>query len=301
LKTKIKVPEKAQWLEDLVKKEILLPYVYMRSENHIKKPGYRHHSPWFHSSDVLYPEALSLESLSFGESILNLENKAFGLDLAMPRWVFYDCAIVPGFVCGYAMRREHLPPSYQEALGLKPQLKKSFHDSEWVPLSLFIMIPTIHKGEWVAHNLCAINSLVPDQDRLYGLGFLTKAFGLWYANVETCLGMTQWGKPALKLHSHFGYLEVITSYTPIHTYAKTMTYRCQVSSAVWDLFFSKKPDENFNDQFQSSGLVLDPQSEQSMEDLQRRIQKGEGPFYLSPFEIGTQDLKTPQTLFVPKS
>jgi hypothetical protein len=268
----------------------------MRAENHVTNPGHRHLTSWFKSSHVLFPNAISVESLAFGEGILNLENKAFGPDLAMPRWVFYDCAIVPGFVCGFAMRQERLPKSYKEVLQL--DLKTC---GEWVPISLFIIIPTIHKGEWVAHNLCAINSLVPSEDRLYGLGFLTKAFGLWYANVETCIGMTQWGKPALKLHCHFGYLEVITSYTPIHTYANTMTYRCEVSTQVWDLFFTKQQDQNFLDQFQPSAIQIDPSSDQSMRALQSKIEAGDGPFYLSPFEIHKKGLYEPQTLYLRKA
>jgi hypothetical protein len=152
----------------------------------------------------------------------------------------------------------------------------------------------------VAHNLCAINSLVPVQDRLYGLGFLTKAFGLWYANVKTCVGMTQWGKPALKLHSHFGYLEVITAFTPIHTYATTMTYRCQVSIHVWDLFFTRTEDQYFLTHFYASDVEIDPKSQSSMVNLQKRIEAQEGPFYLSPVEIHQKGLLESQTLYLKK-
>jgi hypothetical protein len=291
----IDLSNQVPWLQEALSGGDIRPYVYMRSENHIQNPGELHTTTWFDANQVLFPDALNLNTLGFGEGILNLENKAFGPDLAMPKWVFYDCAIVPGFVCGFAMRKNRLPESYIQALGI--DLKTC---EEWIPISLFIIIPTIHQGEWVAHNLCAINSLVPLQDRLYGLGFLTKAFGLWYANVETCIGMTQWGKPALKLHSHFGYLQVITAYTPIHTYAKTMTYRCQVSTSVWDLFFTKQEDHYFIGNFYPSQIEIDPKSESSMVSLQKRIESKEGPFYLSPFEIHKKDLFDPQTLYLKK-
>ena len=50
---------------------------------------------------------------------------------------------------------------------------------EWTPLSLFITIPSMGPdGEWVAHNLCSANCLLPKEDRFYGLGFLSK--GLWF-------------------------------------------------------------------------------------------------------------------------
>ncbi|MEZ4873543.1 MAG: hypothetical protein R2827_15140 [Bdellovibrionales bacterium] len=73
--------------------------------------------------------------------------------------------------------------------------------------------------------MSSINALVPKEDRLYGLGFLSKAFGLAYANIRTCCGMTQWNSPAIRLHSHYGVLEVLTAFTPAHTHAHTLTYR----------------------------------------------------------------------------
>ncbi len=275
-------------------KGYLKPYVYIRHENHIPDPGRVHKIDWF-DQEPLYKEALSLSDLPFGEAILNLENKAFGLDLAMPRWVFYDCALAPGFVCGYAIKADWLPESFLKALGGDVSAY-----GEWIPISLFIVIPSIHKGEWVAHNLCAINSLVPDQDKLYGLGFLTKAFGLWYANVETCVGMTQWGKPALKLHSHYGHMEVLTSYTPIHTFAKTMTYRCQVQTSVWELFFTKGQDTVFGDKYALTGHTVSQSDKQSMIAFQKMIESGRGPFYLSGEEVITQPLDSDLNIYQKK-
>lgn len=284
------IQTKAPWLFDESLKDVIKPYVYMREENHIAHPGSLHSMDWF-KENPLFKEALSLDELSFGEAILNLENKAFGADLAMPRWVFYDCALVPGFVCGFAMKKSALPQSYIDVLGpLDPY-------GDWIPLSLFIVIPTIHKGEWVAHNLCAINSLVPEKDRLYGLGFLTKAFGLWYANVETCVGMTQWGKPALKLHSHFGHIEIITAYTPIHTYARTLTYRCRVKTSVWEQFFSREDDFEFLETYEPSPYQVDPKDEKSMVGLQKKIESKEGPFFLSPREIAEKKINEPLVLY----
>lgn len=283
----------ASWLDQLSAKGDLRPYVYIRKENQIKDPGQKHQLDWF-TTEPLFFEALSVETSKFGDAILDLENKAFGADLAMPKWVFYDCALVPGFVCGFAMKKSCLPASYLSVLGQLPA------DLEWVPLSLFIMIPSMHTGEWIAHNLCAINHLVPLSDRLYGLGFLTKAFGLWYANVDSCVGMTQWGKAALKLHSHFGYIEVLTAYTPIHTYARTMTYRCQVNTHVWQLFFKRGQDQDFIALWSKSRYEIDPRCELSMQSLQQLIEAGEGPFYLSPEEIASKSLQEPLHLYQKK-
>src|SRR6185437_5361315 len=106
-----------------------------------------------------------------------------------------------------------------------------------------IIIPTIRKGEWVAHNLCTANSLVDEGDQLYALGFFTKAFGLWYASVEILCGFAQWQSPALRLHSHYGSFEILTAYTPIHSHARTLTYRSIINGAYWPTFFNKNGSE----------------------------------------------------------
>ena len=188
------------------------------------------------------------------------------------------------------MKTAKLPAAIKKVMRYKD-------DFEWTPLSLFIIIPTMKKGEWVAHNLCAVNSMVGPEDRLYGLGFLSKAFGLWYANVETCCGMTQWGNAALKLHSHYGHMQILTAYTPVHSYAKTITYRSQVNVECWEEFFTKEEDLGFLEKYQPSGLIVDPASEQSMIDLQVRIQNGEGPFFLSASDISSKKLTDPLMVY----
>lgn len=269
------------------------PYIYVRDENHISKPGQRHRLDWFQKAPI-YKDPLDLKELPFAEYIYHIENIAFGPSaMPMPRWVFYDCAVMPGFVCGFAYKRDKLPPTIKSLL-------PDYGPIDYVPLSLFIIIPTMHKGEWVAHNLCSVNSLLKKDDQFYGLGFLSKAFGLWYANVEQCSGMTQWGSPALKLHSHYGYLEVIGAYAPVHSHAKTITYRAQVNSNSWELFFTKEPDLEFLESYEPTDLMIDPIKESSMIALQEKIQNNEGPFYLSASEVLSKDLKAPLSIYRPK-
>jgi len=282
--------KKADWLIRSAATGDIRPYVFVRNENRITQAGTRHHCDWF-PWKAIYKDPTHLSELPFAEMIFHLENSAFGhSNMPMPRWVFYDCAVMPGFVAGFAMKSSSLPQSIRDVMPNPDQ-------SEWVPLSLFIIIPTMKKGEWVAHNLCAVNSLLPEAERLYGLGFLSKAFGLWYANVETCCGMTQWGSPALKLHSHYGHMQILTAYTPVHTYANTITYRSQVDSELWESFFSREKDFGFIERHEPSGLIIDPQNQQSMIDLQQRIQKGEGPFYISAAEMAAKKLMDPQTVY----
>lgn len=272
--------KKVPWL----KSEDIRPYVFVRPENQISMPGARHRLDWF-TEEVIVKNPLDLEELSFAEQIYFIENAAFGPSaMQMPRWVFYDCAVMPGFVSGFACRTEKLPAEIRKILPVQKG------NPEWTPLSLFIIIPTMHKGEWVAHNLCTVNSLLPKAAQLYGLGFLSKAFGLWYANVDQCTGMTQWGAAALKLHSHYGHLEIIGSYAPVHSHAKTITYRAKVNTHNWEEFFTKEPDLAFLEKFEPTQIEIDPQDENSMIELQYRIQKNEGPFYLSAGEIASKAL-----------
>lgn len=292
--------QKASWMDN----DDIRPYVFVRPENQIAHPGSAHRLDWFHKTPVM-KDPLDIPELAFADRIYSLEARAFGpSNMAMPRWVFYDCAVMPGFVAGFCARpsalskemREVLDPKKFPAINSPIQTSKvlkevtSLDEMDWVPLSLFIIIPTMHRGEWVAHNLTSINSLLPKDKGLYGLGFLSKAFGLWYANVEQCSGMTQWGSPALKLHSNFGHMEVIGAYAPVHSHAQTITYRCQVNTQVWEKFFTKEEDYAFLENYGPTGSYIDPKSEDSMLDFQKKIEREEGPFYLSAREIAQKSL-----------
>ncbi|WP_413560671.1 hypothetical protein [Bdellovibrio sp. HCB209] len=293
--------KKATWLNN----EDIRPYVFVRHENEIAQPGSFHKLDWFKQKPI-FKDPLDITEIAFADRIYSLEERAFGpSNMAMPRWVFYDCAVMPGFVAGFAARPKVLSKLVREVLDPKKYpaslspiktskvLKEieSLDEMDWVPLSLFIIIPTMHKGEWVAHNLCSVNSLLPKEEQFYGLGFLSKAFGLWYANVEQCSGMTQWGSPALKLHSHYGHLEVIGAYAPVHSHAKTITYRVQVNTHCWEKFFNKEIDLAFLEHYGPTGTFIDPKSEESMLDFQQRIEREEGPFFLSAGEIAQKKLE----------
>ncbi len=300
--------EKALWLEN----DDIRPYVFVRPENQIAQPGSVHRLDWFQKQQPIFKNPLDVKEAAFADRIYSLEERAFGpSNMAMPRWVFYDCAAMPGFVAGFAARPKALSKAVRDMLDPKKYpatnspiktsqvLKEieSLDEMDWVPLSLFIIIPTMHKGEWVAHNLCSVNSLVPKEDQFYGLGFLSKAFGLWYANVEQCSGMTQWGSPALKLHSHYGHLEVIGAYAPVHSHAKTITYRVQVNTHCWEKFFNKEADYAFLENYGPTGELIDPKSEESMLHLQQRIERTEGPFFLSAGEIAQKKLDEPLMIY----
>ena len=292
-----KLAARLSWMRD----ENIRPYVFVRPENRMHNPGRFHHQlDWFPHS-VLYKNPLEIDQLGFANRILNLETKAFGPSgMAMPRWVFYDCAIVPGFVAGFAARTSSLSPKMRQALDVAgPSDAK---DEEWTPLSLFIIIPTMSdKGEWVAHNLCSVNAILPRELQYYGIGFLSKAFGLWYANVQKVCGMTQWTSPSVRLHAHYGDFEVLTAFTPVHSYSHTLTYRVQVDTDRWSKFFSKGSLESADSKYVTAGFSVEPKSETSLVSFQRKLERGEGPFYLNGAETLSQPLGAPLTVYRPRS
>lgn len=236
-----------------------------------------------------------MDEVDFADQILRLETAAFSAsNMPMPRWVFYDCAVMPGFVAGFAMRKSRATPEILDIL--KPDER-----SEWLPISLFIMIPTMATKEWVAHNLCSINSLLPKEQSIYGLGFLTKAFGLWYANVDVLCGITQWSSPAVRLHTHYGDFEVLTAYTPVHSYAKTLTYRMVTDSKEWRRFFTHEQAPDFHLKYEEAGFDVDPKSEASLIEFQRKLEARERKYYLNATQIRTQPLDVPLKVYQLKS
>lgn len=283
--------KKVNWLDH----ENVRPYVLARDINRPVNPGEEHSSlDWFDKNKIVFKNPLHLKELEFSDIILDMESRAFdSANMAMPRWVFYDCAVMPGVVVGFAQKTSTLKPSVKKALGGNIQ-------GEWTPLSLFICIPTVQSENWVAHNLSSINSILEEKDRYYGLGFLSKAFGLWYCNIPHLFGMTQWDSPALKLHCNFGNLEILTAYTPVHSHAQTVTYNCDVNSKLWESFFTKKFDTSFHNHFKSAGFDIHPKDEKSMIKLQERIEAKENKYYLDPEHLRTKPLGEPIPIYIPR-
>jgi hypothetical protein len=268
------------------------PYVFIRNENRIESPGSLHRVPAFDGLQIMERDPLRMSEVEFGDQIIRLDAQTFGqAGLTMPRWVFYDCAVMPGLIVGFAHKTRTLPQVIKDAL--QPPL-----DLEWTPLSLFITIPAVNEGVWMAHNLCSVNSLIPKKFRYRGLGFLSKALGLWYANIKKLCGVAQWHSPSLRLHSNFGAFEVLTSYTPIHDYAKSVTYRLWVDAAIWNFLFDKESyKEDFLKQFKNSGRVLDPKHSESLKQVQSSIENSEGPFFLFGEELLEKEIGDPLTLY----
>ena len=262
-------------------------YIYSRKENKIENPGQRHThcTSWFQNIPCKYTNPLDIKERFFGEMIYTLDDIAFStLNLVSPRWVFYDCAILPGLVCGITCHQSLLPKRAQKIF------QSFLHKSSWVPISLFIIAPTLRANEWVAQNLCTLNSILEKPHKFYGLGFISKAFGLWFANVRQCLGMTQWNNPALRIHCQYGLLELLSAYTPIHSHPNTMTYQCKVDDTVWPYFFQEAPaalKESFKAEYRSL-FTMNSQDTSSQILLQNALTQRKSPIYLNSWEISEE-------------
>lgn len=204
----------------------------------------------FDISGFVHIDPLDTGSERFLAGLSTLDAATFGPEgMPMPRWVFFDGAELPGGIVGFAR---------QTADGLEPY-------------SMFIAIPTVTPGIWMAHNLASIANLKP-QEKLTGLGSLTKAVGLRVFRAHAQIGATQWASRALFVHTRLGALELLTAWTPAHSDPATLTYRASCDEPAL-LHLARDP---------SGGVTTGaPREWVSSEDhvrmkaIQRRIEAGE--------------------------
>ena len=170
---------------------------------------------------VRVPEALRLDPTRLSTErfitwIERLDAQTFGPQaMAMPRWVFYDCSEWPSALFGLAARPSDISASLREVFGVAPA------DRVWVPITLHVAIPTVHPGEFFEHNVGSLGHEIG----IGGLGTFTKALGCRLLRARTLVGAAQWTGKALGMHLRFGPLELLTAYTPAHSYVRTLTYR----------------------------------------------------------------------------
>jgi len=195
-----------------------------------------------------------------------LDRLTFGPEgMPMPRWVFYDCAEIPGAIFGFARRAESLPDSVREQLGL--------HEGETglVPFSMYIAIPMQPPRVWFGHNLASLNPTFPELG-LRGLASLTKALGLAAFRCETQFGATQWDSEALHIHCRFGPLDLITAWTPAHSEAATLTYRLDVTE---QRIRHALGDPAVSLHYPSPDFEVAASDHAAMQALQERVEAGE--------------------------
>lgn len=243
------------------------------------------HWPWldlaplgFVVQDSLKIDPTRLSSQRFLTWIERLDAQTFGPQaMAMERWIFYDCAEWPSALFGFAARPSEVSP------GLRERFEVGLQEKVWVPLSLHVAIPTVTPGEFFEHNVGSVGG----EAGLKGLGTFTKAVGCAVVRAKTLVGAAQWKGQALHMHGRFGPLELLTAFTPAHSYSKTLTYRHDASvetlSRVISGAASPSVTPTHHVRVDDAGLM----------GLQRRIEKGTQCTLAGPL------VERPKGLFAP--
>ena len=278
------------WLKD----DGFRPYVLMRKPNLVKDP-WKHFQLKEFCDKVLYVDPLRVDNVSFIDAILKMEKSAFHFsDMYMERWVFYDCNIMPGLSCGFSCHRDLMTDAMKKAVGEKVFEKMK---GDWVPLSLFAIVPCAKHGDWVANNLSSVNPALPKSERFSGMGFLSKAFGLAYANIENCYGMTQWDSSTVALHSYYGIFNILTAYTPAHTYPQTLTYRVKVKPEKWEKFFTGEETKDALSVKKHTSFELDIRQLEELISFQKKLEAKNFSFFLDSYEARHRKLSQPVIIY----
>ena len=210
-------------------------------------------------------DPLRAGSETFLDLLQRLDALTFGNEgMPMDKWVFYDCAELPGFIYGFAAPAGELTASERRLFGLE-----AGYDGP-VPLSMYIAIPMVEEGAWFGHNLASLGRTFPER-RLQYLGTITKAIALKAFRVERFLGATQWRSKALYIHTKFGPLDLLTAYTPAHSMPETLTYAFDVTEAS---LRAAAGDPDVVLTFPEPTMELDAADEEGMKALQREIEEG---------------------------
>ncbi|MHC5022545.1 MAG: hypothetical protein ACYTGG_01360 [Planctomycetota bacterium] len=207
-----------------------------------------------------------VQTATFLDRLKTLDELTFGPEgMSMPRWVFYVCAEVPGGVFGFAARAESLPAPVRSRLGLGEG------ETGLVPLSMWIAIPVRPPGTWVGHNLASLNRVLPEL-QLTGLATITKALALKAFRCRHQVGATQWDSPALRVHSRFGSMELLTAWTPAHSMPATLTYRLELAD---EPLRSALGDPDVTISRPAADTEINVEDHGAMRRLQARLEDGE--------------------------
>ncbi|MBF0366740.1 MAG: hypothetical protein HQK50_14295, partial [Oligoflexia bacterium] len=154
----------------------------------------------------------------FFDLLQSLDQLAFGpVGMPMDKWVFFDCGEMPGGICGLGVQASELPND------VKKLYKLEKNATDFVPISMYISIPMAAPGAWFGHNLSSANTVLGGNYQ--GLGLLTKVLALKVFNIKLMYGATQWDSKSLNIHLQISDMEMMSAYTPAHSFNKTITYK----------------------------------------------------------------------------
>ena len=206
-----------------------------------------------------------LESAIFLDLLQCLDGLTFGPEgMPMDKWVFYNCAELPGFIYGFATPASDLNEEERNLFRVPDGYEGP------VPISMYIAIPMLEEGAWFGHNLASLNRVLPSR-RLNSLGTITKALALKAYGVRHFFGATQWDSQALYIHTKFGPLDLATAYTPAHSIPMTLTYAFDVTD---DGLRAVLGDPNYDIEYPEATMYLDGADDDAVKALQAEIEAG---------------------------
>lgn len=222
------------------------------------------------------------EGRAFVNLVKKLDALTFGpMGLTMPDWVFYDCAVMPGAVFGFARPAGTLDPWVRRVLDVPED------HTGLVPVSIFIAIPMIHREATLVYTLCSLNQASPGSAP-EGLWRLTLAAGTAALGREEIVATVQWRSPRLGLFSGLGPLELLTAWTPAHDNPTTCTFRCTVDEEARRRLLKSDIRDVRNVQ-----RYLDADDQHAMRQLQIEIESGLYVAIGGPAEVRGSETRIP--------
>lgn len=218
----------------------------------------------------------------FINMVKHLDEMAYGpLGLSMPSWVFYDCAVMPGAIFGFARRAADLPRWIRQVLKVPSGYEGL------VPLSMFISIPMADRKGQLAYTLCSINQVAPGAAP-EGLWRVTLALGTRCLGVSEMVGTCQWRSPRLGLYAGLGPLQLLTAWTPAHDNYATCTFRVRTDATARARLLR-------GDMVGAEGIdhYLDADDVGALQDLQDQIEAGTAVAVVGPAEIRGSETRIP--------
>ncbi|MEZ4225873.1 MAG: hypothetical protein R3B13_33305 [Polyangiaceae bacterium] len=204
-------------------------------------------------------------SAAFLDRLQQLDEATFGREgMAMPRWAFYDCAELPGAVLGLGARAMDLPPT------LRADFSGS-KDDTFLPLSMYMAIPTLAADEWLGYSLCALDvGAVRFRDA--ELDIATLALAVATLRAKRITGTVQWKSHHLAAPARFAPLAVLAAWLPAHTRAETCVFRFDVEAERIEAALTQPPLPAEDVSY------LDSTDAEAQRAAQARIERGERAF-----------------------
>lgn len=169
-------------------------------------------APFGHALTMI--DAEDPANLPFHDLMLRLNQHAYG-GLGMPAWVQLDCALLPSAFVGWALPGHALPEELRASLAAPS-------DDTLVPVAEALAVPKATPEHWVTWSLCSVM-------RGHDLGFRAKLLALAAFRCTRATGIVQLDNPALRIHTRFGPLRLLSTWVPYHTRPEmTALYRLEL-------------------------------------------------------------------------